>query len=273
MEEIQSRLGERGRWFQVGVVSATLLPPLVSRWQSLRAAERARALWEASRSDQRWPWAAKREADLPRLAQRTNVSTGLWLAGVGVGLVMAGTVAYVLVRRRMETAEGEPLELPLASANGQRHGFAGQARDLVARTTRQSRVSGNATPADPPTGQAGPRDPAAAAGAGDAEAPEPLQPEAGAHGAPLIPDERAEERMAETGASYLLEDGAPAGVVRPDRAPFIGDIRTLVYHDADDEDLPAEENRVYFASREEAESAGYRADRAEAPQSGSTTPS
>ena len=53
------------------------------------------------------------------------------------------------------------------------------------------------------------------------------------------------------------------GVEDPAQAKFIGNIRTLVYHDTDAENLPAEENRVYFASEEEADLAGYRRDRDE----------
>ena len=46
--------------------------------------------------------------------------------------------------------------------------------------------------------------------------------------------------------------------------PLIGNIRTMVYHDVNnDQELPSEENRIYFASEAEAISAGYRADSAE----------
>jgi methylphosphotriester-DNA--protein-cysteine methyltransferase len=36
-------------------------------------------------------------------------------------------------------------------------------------------------------------------------------------------------------------------------------MKTRVYHQASDADLPAEENRAYFTSVEEAEAIGYRA--------------
>ena len=58
-------------------------------------------------------------------------------------------------------------------------------------------------------------------------------------------------------------EGEPAivGVNSPAQAetgPLIGNIRTMVYHDAtDDQELPAEENRIYFASETEAQEAGY----------------
>jgi hypothetical protein len=40
--------------------------------------------------------------------------------------------------------------------------------------------------------------------------------------------------------------------------PLVGNIRTMVYHDVnDDQELPSEENRIYFASETEAQEAGY----------------
>jgi hypothetical protein len=40
--------------------------------------------------------------------------------------------------------------------------------------------------------------------------------------------------------------------------PLVGNIRTMVYHDvSDDQELPSEENRIYFASETEAQEAGY----------------
>jgi hypothetical protein len=42
-------------------------------------------------------------------------------------------------------------------------------------------------------------------------------------------------------------------------APFVGNAHTLVYHPADSDHLPAEENRIYFQSEQEAKDAGYRA--------------
>ncbi|MBA3826487.1 MAG: hypothetical protein H0X24_21620, partial [Ktedonobacterales bacterium] len=41
-------------------------------------------------------------------------------------------------------------------------------------------------------------------------------------------------------------------------APFIGNLHTLVYHEAVSDNLPSEENRVYFFSEDEAREAGYR---------------
>jgi hypothetical protein len=64
-------------------------------------------------------------------------------------------------------------------------------------------------------------------------------------------------------ASKTRSEGEPAivGVNSPTQAemgPLVGNIRTMVYHDANiGEELPTEENRIYFASETEAQEAGY----------------
>lgn len=39
--------------------------------------------------------------------------------------------------------------------------------------------------------------------------------------------------------------------------PVVGNLRTLIYHPVDSHNLPTEDNRMYFASEEEAVAAGY----------------
>jgi hypothetical protein len=64
-------------------------------------------------------------------------------------------------------------------------------------------------------------------------------------------------------ASKARGEGEPAivGVNSPaqtEMGPLIGNIRTMVYHDvSDDQELPSEENRIYFANETEAQEAGY----------------
>ena len=255
MREIQNKLGERAQWFRMGVVSATVLTPLVSRWQTVRAAERARELWEASRVSAARPWTSRKaEAELPPLAQRSNISTALWLAGAGTGLAIAGTVAFILVRRRLAAVDEAPLELSLASGNGQYHHATERTRTALERSLRESRT------AAPPAGSGGEQpitsarlDQAPVAEQSPAETTPPLE----TVGAPPL-------EQTET-------SGASSGVSDAELARYIGNIRTMVYHDAHDENLPDEANRVYFASQEEAKMAGYRPDRSEAPQSGATS--
>ena len=43
------------------------------------------------------------------------------------------------------------------------------------------------------------------------------------------------------------------------QAAYVGNIHTMIFHEADDVNhLPNEENRIYFASADEARQAGYR---------------
>jgi len=75
------------------------------------------------------------------------------------------------------------------------------------------------------------------------------------------------------GPTDVVEPGMPGPTGRnggsttlPEEATFVGNIHTMIFHDATDRThLPAEENRVYFASEDEAREAGYRRDRREAP--------
>jgi hypothetical protein len=140
LQHLQERMGDRARWFRLGMVSATAVAPLVTRWRSLRAAERARALWEASQARGPRPGSHTRPgAPVPAEPPRANVRAGLWLAGAGVGLVAAGAVAFVIARRRiMLAAEERPLDLPLTGLNGREFrddDTSARVRDTVAAPT------------------------------------------------------------------------------------------------------------------------------------------
>lgn len=240
VDALRGRIGAGGQWLRLGVASATILAPLLSRWSDLRAAERARVLADeaearlhdmrghlnlASLGAKRDPLELVREARAQLGAERSKASTRLWLVGVGVGLVAASAGAYVLVRRRMAQALEEPLvELPTVSVNGNR-AYA-QARPPATATAAET------APEYPPT----------------ATTPAPSVAIAQANGA-AAPTEQ--------------DQGSPASAEEANAAPFIGNIRTMVYHEAADDDLPAEENRIYFVSEDEARQAGYRRHRDE----------
>ncbi|MGH2486182.1 MAG: hypothetical protein ACRDHE_09240, partial [Ktedonobacterales bacterium] len=67
---------------------------------------------------------------------------------------------------------------------------------------------------------------------------------------------------------------APVSDENVEQARFIGNIRTMVYHDVDADGLPAEENRIFFPSEADALEAGYHRDRDEvSPPTESGTPS
>ncbi len=237
MQELQHNLADRFRWFRVGLISATVMTPLVSRWQTLRAAERARALWEASQASMHLPW-THQATELPPLARKSNLSTGVWLAGVLVGLFAAGTATYVLARRRQQSVGGL-LDLPRAQANGNGVHPTGQAQQILGRTFHAT-----STPRR--------HDDTSAATSAPADTP----PAAGT---------ATGEQHAQAGAATTLAGEASEVAAAPERAPFIGNVHTRVYHQAGDENLPAEENRVYFASAQEAEARGFHADRGDTP--------
>lgn len=302
-----------GDWFRVGVFSATVIAPLVARWNDLRmterarqigkvadnqtrdlrqlaveqarelselaalrsqewaelalarsnewrdlaggrasewgavAAERARALGDqasalsedlvalaAGRADNLREQAAGRLEDarkqflatktydvlkdaVPVIAKldnrpRRNVMA-LWIAGVVAGVLAAGTVAFVVVRRRLAAGMHEPLvELP---SNG--HAATGTAGTNGTGTQRTSRGVG--LPASAIAG---------------------LRSTTERHGV---------QSMRDIDSTQMTKV-----------APIVGNIHTKVYHDASEvNSLPSEENRVYFANEEEARAAGFRA--------------
>jgi len=230
MQPLQNNLGNNTGWFRLGVVSATIMTPLVTRWRTLRAAERARTLGEARRAAH-LPWTHGSEQTRLPPGDKRAVNTGLWLVGVVMGLVAAGTAAFIVIRRRQQS-DAELLELPGAGANGKGTHLVEQARQFLSRPVRAPAASAGSTTAASDAGAAG-------------------------HGA-------AEQQMAPDRLPDA-KDEATAEIVEPGTAPFVGNTRTMVYHAADDEHLPAEENRVYFATAAQAEEAGFHADRGETP--------
>src|SRR5262249_1961088 len=123
VKNLRGRLSEwnpRAQWVQLGLLTASIMAPLIGRWNELRTAQRNRAWREEAETHLRGvrvriPWqrndALDQVADLlkrpdgqviEKLSARGKVSARLWLVGVGIGLVAAGAGAYVLVRRRME---------------------------------------------------------------------------------------------------------------------------------------------------------------------------
>lgn len=256
-----SQLNPQAQWVQLGLLSASIMAPLIGRWNELRTAERARALREEAETRLRGmrtqlPW--QRKEALDQVAALLTASNGgandtsnargkaitrLWLVGVGVGLVAAGAGAYILVRRRMEQSIEEPLvDLPLKSVNGYAqsagNGFNGNSHTL-----------------------------AASSNAGAAKLAATAAPRV-----PILTDEQTFGQVASqtpegdtVSAIGRMDEKLPADAMQSDDAPFIGNIRTMLYHAAGTYNLPAEENRIYFVSEDEARAAGYRRVHDEAP--------
>ena len=286
----------RARWVQMGLVTASVMTPLLSRWNDLRAADRARLLREEAEArlgavrtltarqrdealDQvnellRRAGAKTVDTQLAKKSKATSdrsraVASTLWLIGVGVGLVAAGAGAYVLVRRRIDHAADSPLlDLPLGARNGHdtRYGDdASTLRELAQATaTAQRQTVGASTNAqhDAPayiSTEVPLASTATAAPMGVSATP---MPSASAAAMPATPVDNADAVVStEAPVDGAATDGV--GVVDADLAPFIGNIRTMIYHEADAPNLPAEDNRVYFVSEDEAHAAGYRRDHSE----------
>src|SRR5437879_3306706 len=103
VESLRGRITEwnpRAQWVQLGLLSASIMTPLIGRWNELRAAERARALREEAEARLRGvrtqlPWQRNDALDpaaellsrpdgrvIEKLSARGKVSTRLWLVGV-----------------------------------------------------------------------------------------------------------------------------------------------------------------------------------------------
>ncbi len=237
---LRNRWNPKGQWIQLGVLSATIVTPLLSRWNELRAAERARLLREEAEDRLRGARAllpqSRREAQhrmdaivrqaTDKVASPTRsrrLSSTLWLTGAAVGLAVAGVTAYIIVRRQIAINVNEPLViLPRPSRNGH----------------DQQQAASNA-------------------------APRPTSAPAADHPVAALAEQASAASTPDADATTTATEEASLGFAGPAQAKFIGNVRTLVFHDADAKDLPAEENRVYFASAEEARLAGYRRDRDE----------
>lgn len=251
---LRRRWVDREQWVRLGVLSASVVAPLLSRWNELRAAERAQDLRAQAeerlrdlrgsvplgrRTTQRQIEEIVRQvadvADVADEAAAQKASSKLWLIGVAVGLAAAGGAAYVLVRRQLSLHADEPLvELQVASSNGHR------------TDGLQNNLNGHHGEATAPAAA----DAAVSALAEQAEAPEAIAPEAVPGPAPAVD---------------VYSSGQDAAAAR-----FIGDIYTKVYHEAgaDAVELPSEANRIYFLTEDEARTAGYRRDREEVASAG-----
>ncbi len=241
LDTLRERFDPNGKWFRVGVMSATAVAPLIARWNDLRTDKRTVELREQT-AELREQAGARLDDVRARVKSGANevlrqvtplaerlpfvqvtpvkakrrANTSLWLAGVAVGLVAAGVTAYVVARRRLAVPEDEEpmVDLPLDGANG-----AWPATEYPMES---------ATPAQTLTDSA-----------------QSIEAQTGTDG--------------ESDDTDYIDSSEDA-----DTARYIGNIHTLVYHDADDKGLlPAEENRIYFATEEEAHEAGFRRARSE----------
>ncbi|PWT76981.1 MAG: hypothetical protein C5B60_03360 [Chloroflexi bacterium] len=200
----------QAQWLQLGLLAASIVAPLMHRWNELRAMERTRALREdiedrlqIIRASSPWNHRSARkqveeviqdiDATLPERRSAPRSSTIFWIAGVGIGVIAAGIGTYVLVKRRMASYQEEPL-VPLPFR-------------------RPDRQEGIQTPGT----------------------------------ADQVPD----------AANHTSQQASSSSITDIEATAIVGNIRTMAYHLATDDNLPDEDNRIYFSSEEEARLAGY----------------
>lgn len=250
--DLRRRVEGRGEWLRLGLLSASVMAPLIARWNDLRAAEhaagvrdeieaRVKALGELA------PWAKQDGRQQPGSHARAAGSTPairnkrviqLWLIGAGVGLAVAGVATYLLVRRRVSARAEEPyLDLPADVGNSARHSGMAAAKTHPAATP--------AAAGEPP------RD--------DARTRQEAQTQ------PVEESSIVEPTAWDGSGAAVTPSCVAAEIVVPAEAQFVGDIHTMIYHGASAENLPVEQNRIYFASEEEARAAGYQRDKNEIP--------
>lgn len=240
----RAALGSKGRWLQVGLVSATAVAPLIARWRALRDDDRAQALRQraedireqasarlagASQAAQDFQVSLQRASE--RQAQQANqaaldarariaeiaqsafgdeadrrraLRATFWLAGVSAGLLAAGVVSYIVIRNR-------------AMARVENDEMMEIPLDHLTST---------------PTG-----------------APQPGE-------RPITEAAKSQEPGFAPPPTFSDEDGKGAG--------WVGDIYTRAYNSMDSGFLPAPMRRTYFATEQQAIDAGYSLDPAAA---------
>jgi hypothetical protein len=240
----------RKQWLRLGMVSAGVMAPLFARWNDLRGAERASELLGEVES---------RLKNLSALAPSTYHDVRQQLTEVARhtgGRILTATGKGEVPKKRFSRASW----LWLAGA-GLGLAAAGVGTYILVRRRLQA-------PAEEPlfelpfpapeTSPNGGRVPAATA--------VPTRPLVEQPSDEMLQQEEPGEQ--EIAGITPQEGVAPAEGAEPAEAPFIGDIKTMIYHESSAESLPAERNRVYFASEEDALDAGYHRDRDEVPSAG-----
>lgn len=101
----------------------------------------------------------------------------------------------------------------------------------------------------------GARASSAASGAQTTQTAQPVQATNSAQAASEAP---VRPSTAATSPSAPSASSASSTERGSDGRRYVGNLNTKIYHEATDANLPNEENRAYFGSPDEAESAGYR---------------
>lgn len=273
--------GGRGRWFQMGLLTAGAAAPLIARWRALRAAERTEALREQASG--RWndavAWAAQSlpQESIQNALQGAQDTLRERLPQAQESLRQVGGAARDALRRLPLplTGDGEP-PAPVApdvtppAALSRRANVAlwtlGVGVGVVAAGAIAYVVLRNRM--------------AAARDDDDTLVEIPLttvapsmsqEPRATAQTTPLAPESLV---VAEEPPIEEPSEAEPLGYEESegDGAAYVGNILTRIDHPADWPRLPVPQHRIYFATRAEADEAGYRLDANEPAPHGSDAP-
>lgn len=275
----RKRTDMSGNWFRVGVLSATVLTPLIARWNDLRTSNRAQTLRElaADRLSDARELATARLAPV-RAAANTRIEDARDLASAKLDDARDLANAKLDDARDLASAKLDDaldriaqIRTPEMLRNVPPFSLATKRlQDLERQRQRRRRQTTMFWLAGVGVGLA-------AAGvaayviarkrmAATIEDEEPMVE---------LPQERnlaeatvgkaSSTRNAYTSAADRQEITVPVQTYIPtapttnsSQARYIGNIHTLVFHDAADvEHLPTEENRIYFSSEAEATAAGY----------------
>lgn len=228
LDTLRERLDLNGKWFRVGVMSAAAVAPLIARWNDLQKDKRAAELREQAQA---------RLGDV-----RSRLRSG----------------ANDVLRQAAPLAERMPFVQVVPAKSRRRANrnlwLAGVAVGLVAAGVTAYVVARRriAVPEEeepmvelPLTSANGAWPTTRPAGEGSFAEQVPMS---------SMQDTAAQnEAIGEPDSMDEIDNSEDAGAAR-----FVGNIHTMVYHDAGDEaHLPSEENRIYFATEEKAREAGF----------------
>lgn len=266
----------RGRWVQMGLLTAGAAAPLIARWRALRAAERAEALREqaSGRWNDAMSWAAQ---SLPPDGIQDAIQGAIQgaiherLPQAQESIRQVSAAARDALRRLPLSSAAEPpapvaAPTPVAVSSRRANaalwalgvGVGVVAAGAIAYVVLRNRMNAARDDDDmlveiPLTAAAAPVTPG---------------PRAQAQTTPLTPDTLAiaedmpvEEPSEAEPLAFDPAEGADAA--------YVGNILTRVYHPADSMRLPVPQHRIYFATRAEADEAGYRPDASEPAPHGS----
>jgi len=257
------------RWFQMGVLSAGAVAPLIARWRSLRAADQAEALRE--QANERWSealaWASqiRPQGAIPEaLQERLRLAAPQAQESLRqVNAAAREALRHLPIPTTTEAEAPVPIAPPRPASRVNTTlwvvgvGVGVLAAGAVAYVVLRNRMN---TANDDDAMVEIPLTPVTVA-----DTLEPTHATVPVSEGPAIIEESPEDEPGVAEPVTFSEEDAEG-------ADFVGNILSRVYHPASSKRLPALQHRIYFATEEEALEAGYRPDNNElASHSADTT--